>query len=89
MKKKIRKFENYLDYIADLLLFIWFTFFFLVLELGYMQITHQAYYTDKFSKSYEKTVVKQGSVRGQIYDASGKPLVENKGKQVLYLYTWS
>ena len=47
-----------------------------------MQITHQAYYTDKLAKATKKTV-KQGSVRGQIYDASGKPLVENVGKQVL------
>lgn len=46
-----------------------------------MQITHQAYYTDKLAKA---TTVKQGSVRGQIYDASGKPQ-EMWEKQVLTL----
>ena len=46
-------------------------------------ITHQAYYTDKLAKATKKTVKQGGSVRGQIYDASGKPLVENVGKQVL------
>ena len=84
MKKKIRKFENHSITRRLYLLFSLICLLFLVLiaRLGYMQITHQAYYTDKLAKATKKTV-KQGSVRGQIYDASGKPLVENVGKQVL------
>lgn len=84
MKKKIRKFENHSITRRMYLLFslICLLFLALIARLGYMQITHQAYYTDKLAKATKKTV-KQGSVRGQIYDASGKPLVENVGKQVL------
>ena len=84
MKKKIRKFENHSITRRLYLLFSLICLLFLVLiaRLGYMQISHQAYYTDKLAKATKKTV-KQGSVRGQIYDASGKPLVENVGKQVL------
>ena len=84
MKKKIRKFENHSITRRLYLLFSLICLLFLVLiaRLGYMQIYHPTYYTDKLAKATKKTV-KQGSVRGQIYDATGKPLVENVGKQVL------
>ncbi len=49
MKKKIRKFENHSITRRLYLLFSLICLLFLVLiaRLGYMQITHQAYYTDK------------------------------------------
>ncbi len=49
---------------------VWFGPLFLFWCLTWLQISHQAYYTDKLAKATKKTV-KQGSVRGQIYDTSG------------------
>ena len=53
MKKKIRKFENHSITRRLYLLFSLICLLFLVLiaRLGYMQITHQAYYTDKLAKA--------------------------------------
>ena len=47
-----------------------------------MQITHQGFYTQKLAKATKKHLTR-GSLRGQIYDASGQPLVENVDKKVL------
>ena len=60
MKKKIRKFENHSITRRLYLLFSLICLLFLVLiaRLGYMQITHQAYYTDKLAKATKKTVNK-------------------------------
>ena len=57
-------------------------FLVLIARLGYMQVVNQEFYTDKLAKA-SKTKIKSSSVRGQIYDASGKPLVENTTKQVV------
>ena len=54
----------------------------LIVRLGYMQVVHRNFYTKKLATA-SKTKVTTSSVRGQIYDASGKPLVENTTKQVV------
>lgn len=57
-------------------------FVLLVARLAYMQIIDKEFYTSKLAKASQKTI-KNGSVRGQIYDAKGVPLVENKIQQVV------
>ena len=59
-----------------------FLFLALIARLGYMQVVNQDFYTDKLAKA-SKTKITTSSVRGQIYDATGKPLVENTTKQVV------
>ena len=54
----------------------------LIVRLGYMQVVHRNFYIKKLATA-SKTKVTTSSVRGQIYDASGKPLVENTTKQVV------
>lgn len=54
----------------------------LIVRLGYMQVINQKFYTDKLAKA-SKTRITTSSVRGQIYDAAGNPLVENTTKQVV------
>lgn len=54
----------------------------LIVRLGYMQVINQKFYTDKLAKA-SKTRITTSSVRGQIYDAAGNPLVENTAKQVV------
>ena len=54
----------------------------LIVRLGYMQVINQRFYTDKLAKA-SKTRITTSSVRGQIYDAAGNPLVENTTKQVV------
>ena len=54
----------------------------LIVRLGYMQVVHRNFYTKKLATA-SKTKVTTSSVRGQIYDSSGKPLVENTTKQVV------
>ena len=83
MKKKIRKFENHSITRRLYLLFslICLLFWCWLPDLAICRSLTKPTIRINW-QSYEKTV-KQGSVRGQIYDASGKPLVENVGKQVL------
>ncbi len=47
-----------------------------------MQIVNQDFYTNKLSTASQK-IISTGSVRGQIFDAKGKPLVENQIQQVV------
>ncbi|WP_164828444.1 penicillin-binding protein PBP2B, partial [Streptococcus sp. DD11] len=54
----------------------------LIARLGYMQVVNQDFYTEKLAKA-SKTKITTSSVRGQIYDAAGTPLVENTTKQVV------
>ena len=54
----------------------------LIVRLGYMQVINQKFYTDKLAKA-SKTRITTSSVRGQIYDTAGNPLVENTTKQVV------
>lgn len=54
----------------------------LVARLAYMQIINQQFYTNKLARASQKTIT-TSSVRGQIYDAKGVPLVENEVEQVV------
>ena len=51
-------------------------------RLLYMQVLNKDFYETKLA-SASKTKVTTSSTRGEIYDASGKPLVENTVKQVV------
>ena len=51
-------------------------------RLLYMQVLHKDFYENKLV-SASQTRVTTGSVRGEIYDATGKPLAENTVKQVV------
>ncbi|HEM4051297.1 TPA: penicillin-binding protein 2 [Streptococcus suis] len=58
-----------------------FLFTVLIIRLADMQIINQDFYSNKLSTASKK-VISKGAVRGQIYDAQGKPLVENEIQQV-------
>ena len=47
-----------------------------------MQVLHKDFYENKLA-SASQTRVTMGSARGEIYDATGKPLVQNTVKQVV------
>ena len=51
-------------------------------RLLYMQVVNKDFYAAKLA-SASQTRVTTGSARGEIYDAAGKPLVENTVKQVV------
>ena len=51
-------------------------------RLLYMQVLHKDFYENKLA-SASQTRVTMGSARGEIYDAAGKPLVQNTVKQVV------
>ncbi len=51
-------------------------------RLLYMQVLNKDFYETKLA-SASQTRVTTSSVRGEIYDAAGKPLVENSVKQVV------
>lgn len=59
-----------------------FLFLVLIFRLADMQIVNQDFYSNKLATASQK-VISNGSVRGQIYDAQGKPLVENQIQQVV------
>ncbi|NQJ69351.1 penicillin-binding protein 2 [Streptococcus suis] len=59
-----------------------FLFLILILRLADMQIVNHDFYRNKLSTASQK-IISNGSVRGQIYDAQGKPLVENQIQQVV------
>ncbi|MCK4029332.1 penicillin-binding protein PBP2B [Streptococcus iners subsp. hyiners] len=59
-----------------------FLFLVLILRLADMQIVNHDFYNNKLSTASQK-IISNGSVRGQIYDAQGKPLVENQIQQVV------
>ena len=79
-----RKFDSYSITRRLYLLFgiVGVLFLTLIVRLGYMQVINQKFYTDKLAKA-SKTRITTSSVRGQIYDAAGNPLVENTTKQVV------
>lgn len=54
----------------------------LVGRLAYMQVFNQEFYKQKLATA-SKVKITASSVRGQIYDATGQPLVENTTKQML------
>ncbi|NQN84631.1 penicillin-binding protein 2 [Streptococcus suis] len=59
-----------------------FLFLVLILRLADMQIINHDFYRNKLSTASQK-IISTGSVRGQIYDAKGTPLVENQIQQVV------
>ncbi|HFI0417307.1 TPA: penicillin-binding protein PBP2B [Streptococcus suis] len=59
-----------------------FLFLVLILRLADMQIINHDFYSNKLSTASQK-IISNGSIRGQIYDAQGKPLVENQIQQVV------
>lgn len=58
-----------------------FLFTVLIIRLADMQIINHDFYSNKLLTASKK-VISKGAVRGQIYDAKGKPLVENEIQQV-------
>ncbi|HEM4105849.1 penicillin-binding protein PBP2B [Streptococcus suis] len=59
-----------------------FLFLVLILRLADMQIINHDFYSNKLSTASQK-IISNGSIRGQIYDAQGKPLVGNEIQQVV------
>ena len=80
----MRKFNSHSIPIRLNLLFAIVILLFLAIigRLLYMQVLHKDFYENKLV-SASQTRVTTGSVRGEIYDATGKPLVENTVKQVV------
>lgn len=80
----MRKFNSHSIPIRLNLLFAIVILLFLAIigRLLYMQVLHKDFYENKLA-SASQTRVTTGSVRGEIYDATGKPLVENTVKQVV------
>ena len=80
----MRKFNSHSIPIRLNLLFsiIILLFMTIIGRLLYMQVLNKDFYETKLA-SASKTKVTTSSARGAIYDASGKPLVENTVKQVV------
>ncbi|RSJ93154.1 Penicillin-binding protein 2B [Streptococcus mitis] len=80
----MRKFNSHLIPIRLNLLFsiVILLFMAIIGRLLYMQVLNKDFYEKKLA-SASQTKVTTSSARGEIYDASGKPLVENTLKQVV------
>lgn len=80
----MRKFNSHLIPIRLNLLFsiVILLFMTIIGRLLYMQVLNKDFYEKKLA-SASQTKVTTSSARGEIYDASGKPLVENTLKQVV------
>lgn len=80
----MRKFNNHSIPIRLNLLFsiVILLFMTIIGRLLYMQVLNKDFYEKKLA-SASQTKVTTSSARGEIYDASGKPLVENTLKQVV------
>ena len=80
----MRKFNSHSIPIRLNLLFAIVILLFLTIigRLLYMQVLHKDFYENKLA-SASQTRVTMGSARGEIYDATGKPLVQNTVKQVV------
>ena len=80
----MRKFDSHSIPIRLNLLFsiVILLFMAIIGRLLYMQVLNKDFYETKLA-SASKTKVTTSSARGQIYDATGKPLVENTIKQVV------
>lgn len=74
----MRKFDSHSIPIRLNLLFsiVILLFMAIIGRLLYMQVLNKDFYETKLA-SASKTKVTTSSARGEIYDASGKPLVEN------------
>ncbi|WP_443031063.1 penicillin-binding protein PBP2B [Streptococcus sp. DD13] len=81
MKKKANK--NVIPRRINVLFaFVLLLFVILIGRLIHMQIVNQSFYQDRLATASQKKI-SRSSVRGGIYDASGKALVENKVRQVV------
>ena len=80
----MRKFNSHSIPIRLNLLFAIVILLFLAIigRLLYMQVLHKDFYENKLA-SASQTRVTMGSALGEIYDAAGKPLVQNTVKQVV------
>lgn len=80
----MRKFNSHSIPIRLNLLFAIVILLFLTIigRLLYMQVLHKDFYENKLA-SASQTRVTMGSARGEIYDATGKTLVQNTVKQVV------
>ena len=80
----MRKFDSHSIPIRLNLLFsiVILLFMAIIGRLLYMQVLSKDFYETKLA-SASKTKVTTSSARGEIYDASGKPLVKNTAKQVV------
>ena len=80
----MRKFNSHSIPIRLNLLFAIVILLFMTISgrLLYMQVVNKDFYEAKLA-SASQTRVTTGSARGEIYDAAGKPLVENTVKQVV------
>lgn len=80
----MRKFNSHSIPIRLNLLFAIVILLFLAIigRLLYMQVLHKDFYENKLA-SASQTRVTTSSARGEIYDAAGKPLVQNTVKQVV------
>ena len=80
----MRKFDSHSIPIRLNLLFsiVILLFMAIIGRLLYMQVLNKDFYETKLA-SASKTKVTTSSARGEIYDATGKPLVENTVKQVV------
>ena len=80
----MRKFDSHSIPIRLNLLFsiVILLFMAIIGRLLYMQVLNKDFYETKLA-SASKTKVTTRSARGEIYDASGKPLVKNTAKQVV------
>ena len=80
----MRKFNSHSIPIRLNLLFAIVILLFLAIigRLLYMQVLHKDFYENNLA-SASQTRVTMGSARGEIYDATGKPLVQNTVKQVV------
>ena len=80
----MRKFNSHSIPIRLNLLFAIVILLFLAIigRLLYMQVLHKDFYENKLA-SASQTRVTISSARGEIYDAAGKPLVQNTVKQVV------
>ena len=80
----MRKFNSHsIPILLNLLFSIVILLFMTIIgRLLYMQVLNKDFYEKKLA-SASQTKVTTSSARGEIYDASGKPLVENTLKQVV------
>lgn len=76
--KNQRERKPHIPFRLNLLFFVIFTLFVsLIVRLGYLQIVEGEEFTQKITEN-SSLVINTASPRGQIYDAKGKVLVENK-----------
>lgn len=71
-------------YIAMGVLMVGFALVFLA-RLINIEVTGQSYYTDTAQNNYRKRIETLQTIRGEIYDRNGKPLITNKYSYDVYI----